>query len=58
MLDVACGYDFNEERKNRLNKEIALKEIKTLDYTTLLWAASSLKKEKEDTGGHTQAEDN
>lgn len=57
-VDLVCGYDISEERKNRFNKDIALKEIKILDYGTLLWAASTLKKEKEDTGGHTLAEDN
>lgn len=56
--EIGCGYEINEERKNRFNKDIALKEIKILDYGVLLWAASVLKKEKEDTGGHTQAEDN
>ena len=35
-----------------------MKEIKILDFGVLLWAASVLKKEKEEYGGHTQAEDN
>jgi hypothetical protein len=55
---VGCGYDINEERKNRFNKDIAVKEIKILDFGVLLWAASVLKKEKEEYGGNTQAEDN
>lgn len=41
---VGCGYDISEDRKNRFNKEIALKELKVLDYGVLLWAASVLKK--------------
>jgi hypothetical protein len=43
-----CGFKIPEERKAKLNKEILAKEIKILDLNSLFWAATTLKRERED----------
>lgn len=55
---VDCGYDVSEDRKDRLNKELAVKEIRTLDQAVLFWCASVLKKEKEEATGNGEAQTN
>ena len=47
-LYVGLGIDISEERKDKINQEIAHKEIRVLDFTTLLNFTAQLKKEKDD----------
>lgn len=42
------GFKLSEERKTKLNKDILAKQIKILDLNSLYWAATTLKKERED----------
>jgi hypothetical protein len=42
------GIPISEERKDKINKEIANKEIRILDFTVLVNHAAALKKEREE----------
>lgn len=54
----ATIYDFKDDRKDQINKEIANKEIRVLDMNVLLNYASQIKKEREDSNRTDFAEDN
>ena len=45
---VAVIFDFKDDRKDQINKEIAQKETRILDMNVLLNYAAQIKKERED----------
>lgn len=47
-LHSDLGIHISEERKDRINKDINIKEIRILDFTVLLNTASTLKKERDE----------
>lgn len=50
-------YEFKDDRKDQINKEIAHKEIRVLDMNVLLNYAAQIKKEREDNSKTDFAED-
>ena len=52
------GIPVSEERKDKINQEIAQKEIRTLDWPTLLQFMAQLKKEREENSRGDVPEEN
>lgn len=57
-MDLECGWKVTEARRKQFTKEIAEREIRLLELPELYWAASCLKKEKEERESIKIAEDN
>ena len=55
ILNTA-GFKLDENRKDKLNRDILAKEIKILDLHSLYWAASTLKREREDSNYNNNPE--
>lgn len=57
-LNLAIGITISEERRDKIIKELSVKEIKILDFTVLLNTSAILKREREENSKGEVAEEN